>query len=747
MNREAKICPDCGAPIPDKAPHGLCPKCLLAGAATPTEAGTATETQTAAQAPSVEELARAFPQLEIIGLIGRGGMGYVYRARQPKLERDVALKILPQHLATHPGFAERFAREGRLLAKLNHPNIVSIFDFGESGGFFHLLMEFVDGVNLRQAMRTSRFTATQALTIVPKVCEALQYAHDEGVLHRDIKPENILLDARGRVKIADFGIAKLMERGPASRGTTGTEAALKTAGTHPTDEAAAGHRPALRELTAASSTLGTPQYMAPEQLERPSEVDHRADIYSLGVVFYELLTGELPVGKFAPPSAKTPLDERVDEIVLRALAKEREQRQQSAREMKSEVETVTYGEGLEPRSAGRFWKPDAGTAAAFGLGLYYTGLVGAAPLVEALGGGAWGLPALVLVWVVAVAGIVQWAFGRPEQELPAHRRERLKTWIEGLSVVSAVMCLPVGGFGLFFLGNLIDELTTGRGGWNPAASEAIIVSHAILGLGLLPWAAWKLRRAIAPAKRDVRPASPEVAEDPRHQVAVSVFLVTASLAAVLLALVNPWGPVAWKWFTAACTLGCFIFALWPGRRSTPAPGAGTGAASRIRAGGRPVLLAAFAGALTLVVVLLIWMTLRQRSAAQATEAARAAELALVQFQQSTLIAPVVVETRPASGAREVAPGVTEIHVRFSKPMAAGSWSWSEAWAGSTPELIDAPRYDPERRTCSVRVQLEPGRTYAWWLNSDRFTNFKDTQGNPAVPYLLIFQTRATPGTP
>ncbi len=312
----------------------------MSSAAAPTETGTLAGTRPPLPAPSVDEIAHAFPQLQIIGLIGQGGMGFVYRARQPKLERDVALKILPQHLAAHPGFAERFAREGKVLAKLNHPNIVSIFDFGESGGYFYLLMEFVDGVNLRQAMRASRFTAAQALSIVPRICEALQFAHEEGVLHRDIKPENILMDAKGRVKIADFGIAKLMERGSASRSTTSTEAGSITASARSADDAAAGHRPAVRELTAVSSMLGTPQYMAPEQIEHPSDVDHRADIYSLGVVFYELLTGELPIGKFAPPSAKTPLSERVDEIVMRALAKQRELRQQSAGELKTQVETA-----------------------------------------------------------------------------------------------------------------------------------------------------------------------------------------------------------------------------------------------------------------------------------------------------------------------------------------------------------------------------------------------------------------------
>ncbi|MBK6900054.1 MAG: protein kinase [bacterium] len=220
--------------------------------------------------------------------------------------------MLSEPLGRNPAFAERFHREARVLAKLHHPSIVSVFDFGQAGGFFYLLMEYVDGANLRQAMRAGRFTPGQALEIVPKICEALQFAHEHGVLHRDIKPENILLDGRGRVKIADFGIAKLVGGGKADV-----------------------------TLTASGASLGTPAYMAPEQIERPGEVDHRADIYSLGVVFYEMLTGELPLGRFAPPSQKTPLDERVDEIVLRALAKERELRQQSATEVRTQVEGVT----------------------------------------------------------------------------------------------------------------------------------------------------------------------------------------------------------------------------------------------------------------------------------------------------------------------------------------------------------------------------------------------------------------------
>src|SRR5436190_5133434 len=300
-----KRCPKCGGPISPEAPQGLCPRCLLAGVSIPTDAGD----DRAMAVPLREELAAAFPQLEILELIGQGGMGFVYKARQPKLDRFVALKILSQARATDAAFAERFTREGRVLARLNHPAIVAVHDFGESNGFFYLLMEFVDGVNLRQAMRAGRFTPDQALAIVPKICEALQYAHNEGILHRDIKPENILLDSKGRVKIADFGIAKLLSDGKADL-----------------------------HLTGSGATLGTPHYMAPEQIEQPGAVDHRADIYSLGVVFYEMLTGELPLGRFAAPSERSASDPRLDEVVFRTLEKEPSRRPQSAGEMKTAVE-------------------------------------------------------------------------------------------------------------------------------------------------------------------------------------------------------------------------------------------------------------------------------------------------------------------------------------------------------------------------------------------------------------------------
>jgi serine/threonine protein kinase len=267
--------------------------------------------------PEPAELARHFPQLEILELLGQGGMGAVYKARQRQLNRLVALKILPPEISGDPAFAERFTREAQSLAQFNHPHVVTVHDFGEAGGLYYFIMEFVDGLNLRQMIAGDKLDPREALAIVPQVCEALQYAHDEGVVHRDIKPENILIDKKGRVKIADFGLAKLLRGGDTPAGR------------------------AAFSLTGSQQVMGTPHYMAPEQMERPLSVDHRADIYSLGVVFYEMLTGELPLGRFARPSQKVDVDVRLDEIVLRSLEKEPERRYQQASEVKTDVDKIS----------------------------------------------------------------------------------------------------------------------------------------------------------------------------------------------------------------------------------------------------------------------------------------------------------------------------------------------------------------------------------------------------------------------
>jgi serine/threonine protein kinase len=316
-NESLPKCPQCGTPLPENAPAGLCPNCLMA-LNLKTETAFTDDTSAAQPPLPPEQIAPHFPQLEILECLGRGGMGVVYKARQKTLNRLVALKLLAPERVRDAKFAERFTREAQALAALNHPNIVTIYDFGQAGGFYFLLMEFVDGVNLRQLLRTRKIAPEEALAIVPPLCDALQFAHDRGIIHRDIKPENLLLDKVGRVKVADFGIAKML--GTVNGGCSGGGTAAPE--------------------NATQSAVGTPGYSAPEQKTDPQRVDSRADIYSLGVVFYEMLTGELPGKRLEPPSSKVQIDVRLDEVVLRALEQKPELRYQQVSEVKTMVETI-----------------------------------------------------------------------------------------------------------------------------------------------------------------------------------------------------------------------------------------------------------------------------------------------------------------------------------------------------------------------------------------------------------------------
>ncbi|MCW1912045.1 protein kinase [Luteolibacter sp. GHJ8] len=331
MNTDAasENCPECGKVLPAGSAHGMCPACLMAQAmASRTLDGEGGE-ESAGVPLTPEEMADKFPQFEILECLGRGGMGVVYKARQKSLNRLVAIKILAPERERDSKFAGRFAREAELLAKLSHPHIVTIHDFGDTEGLFYLVMEFINGVNLRDLLREGKMPPEQALAIVPPVCEALQYAHEQGIVHRDIKPENILLDREGRVKIADFGIATL-----------------------------AGD---------AGDPSGTPAYMAPEQQSVVKIVDHRADIYALGVVLYEMLTGERPTTLPVAPSQRIQIDVRLDEVVLRALAKEPELRFQTAADFRTVVQTMARrgdgttstadyhpAQGVDYRSSRRF---------------------------------------------------------------------------------------------------------------------------------------------------------------------------------------------------------------------------------------------------------------------------------------------------------------------------------------------------------------------------------------------------------
>ena len=458
-NEARRVCPKCGAAVPDDAPRGLCPRCVMLGAVT-----SGAEASAAAGAgagtgmgdmPSLERVAAAFPQLEVVECIGRGGMGFVYKARQPHLDRWVALKLLPDRLARDPQFAERFNREGRFLARLSHPNIVSVYDFGRTPEFYYLMMEFVDGVNLRQAMQAGRFSPAEALSVVPKICEALQYAHEQGVLHRDIKPENILLDSKGGVKIADFGIAKLV-----------------------------GEDQAPMTLTQTGSTLGTPHYMAPEQVERPTDVDHRADIYSLGVVFYEMLTGELPLGRFEPPSMRTPVGRGVDAVVLRTLEKDRDKRYQSAGEVKTEVERTASdpAAGATRAPGGTLEAPpriSRRAVLAAGLVVGCVALLVLPILAAALLGGGLGLAELLVFGIPGlVAGVAGTVLGW--MAWGEIRAARGQLGGRGLALFAAIalpaVVLVMGAMTLLVLTLSYREVAPGQpaeSGWQPQAGRGL----------------------------------------------------------------------------------------------------------------------------------------------------------------------------------------------------------------------------------------------------------------------------------
>jgi serine/threonine protein kinase len=319
----ASQCVRCGAALAADSLGGECPACLmelsLAPEAEPNEL-------------AADELQSHFPQYEMLGRIGRGGMGVVYKARHAKLQRLVAIKLLAAERARDPAFAERFFREAQALARLNHPNIVAVYDVGSAADTVFIEMEYVDGSSLRERLATGRLTPSESLRIIPQICEAIQFAHDRGVIHRDIKPENVLIDDAGRVKIADFGLAKLDGDG--------------------------GHN-----LTDTNERLGTARYMAPEQWTNTGRVDHRADIYSLGVLFYEMLTGDLPTVQFQPPSSKAGTDPRLDVVVAKSLKDEPAHRYQKAAEIKTEVERIA----VTPLRA--WWKWAAAAAGVLLVGI------------------------------------------------------------------------------------------------------------------------------------------------------------------------------------------------------------------------------------------------------------------------------------------------------------------------------------------------------------------------------------------
>lgn len=262
--------------------------------------------------PTPQELTQMLPAglYQFDKMIGQGGMGGVYSGRQLNLGRAVAIKILHRDHGSDYSYAERFRREAQALAQMNHPNIVSVYDFGLVGEYLYYVMEFVEGTDLHHSVSMGKLTIPKILTIIEEVCDALTYAHGKGIVHRDIKPANILIANDGRIKVADFGLAKRFDQ----------KATM---------------------LTQSNMAMGTPDYAAPEQYDSKADIDHRADLYALGVMLYQMLTGAVPRGSWQQPSVLCGCDTRLDAVIVRALKTDRNQRFASAAEFKQAVQAVT----------------------------------------------------------------------------------------------------------------------------------------------------------------------------------------------------------------------------------------------------------------------------------------------------------------------------------------------------------------------------------------------------------------------
>ena len=304
----------------------------------------------------------------VVARVGAGGMGEVYRARDTRLERDVAHKFLPRRLSRDPQALERFQREARAASALHHPNICSIFDIGEHCGQPYLLMELLDGLTLKQRLAQGPLAAGDLLHLALQVAGALAAAHAKGIIHRDIKPANIFLAGPasghpGVAKILDFGLAKLVSEPP--------EAPDAAAGPE-------GQTTAEHTITGPGMFMGTAPYMSPEQI-RGKEIDARSDLFSLGATLYEAATGVRPfqggtrqetvqaiLGRDPEPPRKLvpDLPREWERVILKALQKDRERRHQSALELQADLSRMQFARGTSRR---RSWKWGGAAAAAIAL--------------------------------------------------------------------------------------------------------------------------------------------------------------------------------------------------------------------------------------------------------------------------------------------------------------------------------------------------------------------------------------------
>lgn len=253
---------------------------------------------------------------EVGGVLGRGAMGTVYRARQISLDRPVAVKVMSSDLVSQPEFILRFKREAAALASLAHPNVVGIIDQGHVDSNWYFVMEYVDGPTLRRVLSQRSLRLPQVFELAVQIGRGLDYAHSKGVVHRDLKPENVLLVDSGNEgylpKICDFGLADILY----------------------SDRS-------YVNLTGSRISMGTVNYMAPEQRQDAGRVDQRADVFSYGVLLYEMLTGELPLGRYAEPSKRNrALDKRLDPVIMRALEPDPRRRYPRVRELVEMLEAV-----------------------------------------------------------------------------------------------------------------------------------------------------------------------------------------------------------------------------------------------------------------------------------------------------------------------------------------------------------------------------------------------------------------------
>lgn len=295
------------------------------------ENGFVTSTQLMRARSAMEDTGglQQIPGYQILSKLGAGAMATVYKAKQLSLDRVVAIKVLPKRMSENPEFVERFYKEGKAAAKLNHPNIVSAVDVGEANGYHYFVMECVEGQTVYDRLdKGERYSEAEGLQIIIQICRALVHAHAAGFIHRDVKPKNIMITPQGVAKLADMGLA---------RETSDSHAAQAEAG----------------------KAYGTPYYISPEQIRGELDIDARADIYSLGATFYHMITGRVPFEaatpsavmhkhlkeELVPPDHVIPtLSSGVAEIIETSMAKKRTNRYATAEDMLTDLERVARGE-------------------------------------------------------------------------------------------------------------------------------------------------------------------------------------------------------------------------------------------------------------------------------------------------------------------------------------------------------------------------------------------------------------------